>query len=251
MLARFFRPQRYKWVITPNQYNRGHPVNDQIKDSTGLQAVRTCAGGMWTGLTSPSRPWFKLSKGLPWIQIDAAGEAWLKDTTDRISTVMAQSNWYTQLAQAFRDEITFGGSPLIIYEDMEDVIRLYVPCAGEYFLDVGGRLKVDRLYREFTYNTMQIIDFFKVENCPEQVVKAWEEGGAALQREWIVAHAIEPNFPIAKRRRGADERVFVVPEIFPWRELYWLRSVKTAEPLSKRGFHVKPFFVLMWSQNLE
>lgn len=248
MLARFFLPRRYKFVITPNQFNRDSPVNDNIKDSTGLQAVRTCAGGMWTGLTSPSRPWFKLSNALPWIKIDADGELWLKDTTDRILTVMAQSNWYTQLAQAFKDEIVFGGAPVVIYEDMENVIHLYVPCAGEYFLDVGGRLMVDRLYREFTYNTLQLVDFFKIENCPEQVARAFYEGGAGLQREWVVAHAIEPNFAIAKRKPGADDRVFVVPAVFPWRELYWLRGVKTAEPLSKRGFHVKPFFVLMWSQ---
>lgn len=250
VLHRFFSPRRNKWVITPNRWDKGQPVNDAIKDSTGLQAVRTCAGGMWTGLTSPSRPWLKVVKGLPWLQLDADGAAWLKDKQDRILTVLDQSNFYDIFAQAFNDEVVSGNAPIIVYEDDEDVINLRLPCTGEYFQDMSSRLTVDRLYREFTYNVIQIVGMFKVENCPIEVVNMWRQGGAALQREFVVCHAIEPNFPISKRTGSADEddRVFVVPDIFAWREVYWLRGIKGSGPLSIRGFRTKPFGVLGWKQ---
>lgn len=249
VLARFFLPRRYKWVITANRMNKDLPVNDAIKDSTGLMAVRTCAGGMWSGLTSPSRPWFKLGKALPWMQIDADGENWLKDTQDRIYTVLGQSNFYTIMAQAFKDEIVFGGAPIICYEDFDRVVSFYLPCAGEYFLDVGANLENNTLYREFTFNVIQIVDMFKIENCPQEVVNAWREGGGALQTEFVVAHAIEPNTPIRDRRsKSPDSVVRIVPEMFAYREVYWIRSVKTSQPLSKRGFNVQPNFTLMWSQ---
>lgn len=246
-LSRFFLPRRYKWFITPNRSDRGYPVNDQIKDSTGLQAVRTCAGGMWTGLTSPSRPWFKLSIALPWVKSDAQAEAWLKDTTERLLTIFEGSNFYTTMAQAFKDEIVFGTAPILVYEDEETGARFYLPCAGEYFLDVGANLEQNRFYREFTYNTMQLIDGFKAENCPEEVMSAWRDGGGALQREFRMGYAVEPNFPIADPK-GGSEGLRIVPESFPWREVYWLRGQKTMKPFSARGFKEKPFAVLMWSQ---
>jgi hypothetical protein len=246
-LARFFMPRRHKWFITPNRYDRGLPVNDQIKDSTGLQAVRTCAGGMWTGLTSPSRPWFKLAIALPWIKADADAQAWLTDTTERLYTMFAGSNFYTIMAQAFKDEIVFGTAPVLTYEDEETGARFYLPCAGEYFLDVGANLENNRFYREFTYNTVQIVDGFKIENCPESVVNAWREGGSASQQETKIGHAIEPNYEISDPKTQ-DGGLRMVPSSFPWREVYWLRGQKTMKPLSVRGFKEKPQAVFMWSQ---
>ena len=248
VLARFFLPRRYKWVISPNKYDRGLPVNDQIKDPTGLYAVRTCAAGMWAGLTSPSRPWFKLANALPWLQIDADGEAWIRDTQERIYTVLSQSNFYTIMAQAFKDEVVFGTAPVLAYEDHDDVVRFYLPCAGEYFLDVGANLEQNVFAREFTYNVQQIIDMFGVDNCPEEVVQAYREGEMAS--EFVVAHLIDPNTPIKDfRAKGAKtDGVRPVPGEFPFREMYWIRSKKAQRPLRALGFSSLPFFTLMWSQ---
>jgi hypothetical protein len=248
VLARYFVPFRYVWVVTANRMSRGEPVNDSIIDSTGVLAVRTCAAGMWTGLTSPSRPWLKIDQAVPWAKLDRPALEWLKQFQEGLYTVFNQSNFYSQMAVAFRDLVWSGTAPVIIYEDHEDVIRLYVPSAGEYFLDSSGRLTVDTMYREFAFNVMQIIDMFGVDNCPEQVTKLWREGGAALQTEFIVAHAIEPNVPV--RRTGEsnpNQGVRPVSEKFSFREIYWLRDIKTARPLSKRGFKSKPFIAMRWS----
>ena len=249
VLARYFLPRRYKWVITANKMNKDQPVNDAIKDSTGLMAVRTCAGGMWSGLTSPSRPWFKLANALPWVKLDAAAEDWLKDTQERIYTVLAQSNFYTIIAGGFKDTIVFGSAPILCYEDFDSVVSFYSPCAGEYYLDVGANLKNNTLYREFTYNVLQIVDMFGIKNCPQEVANAWREGGGRLQQEFVVAHAIEPNTPIRSRKsRDPDKIVRIVPDHFAYRECYWIRGSKSQQALSKRGFNSQPNFTLMWSQ---
>src|ERR1700689_253179 len=158
--------------------NRGSPVNDQIINSVGLQAVRTCASGMWTGLTSPSRPWFKWDIALPWMTLDADGKEWLEDTTNRVGTVLHQSNFYDTMAQTFKDEVVIGTSPVMVYEDAEDVIRLYSYVAGEYYLGAGGRFAVHTLLPEFVMTTLQMVDRFRAENCPPEVQKAWTNGGA-------------------------------------------------------------------------
>src|SRR6516162_11683499 len=59
-LADYLLPRRYKWLITPNQMARGSPLNQHIIDSTGTLAARNLASGMMSGVSSPTRPWFKL-----------------------------------------------------------------------------------------------------------------------------------------------------------------------------------------------
>lgn len=246
VLAKYFIPRRYHWLVVANRMSRGNALNDAIIDSTGQLAVRTCSSGMWTGLTSPSRPWFKLGVGLPWVHLDEDGKAWLEDAEKRIYAVLHQSNFYTTMAQAFQDLTVFGTAPVIIYEDYEDVIRLYVPCAGEYYLAVGARFSVTDLYREFTLTVKQIVDMFTLENCPSQIRVLWGKGGSSLDLEFVVAHAIEPNFALSKPGTQGG-KVSVVPGKFTYREVYWLKGVKSDTPLSKRGFNMQPFMALRWS----
>lgn len=246
MLAAYFLPRRYIWLVQANRQTRGSPINDAIIDSTGALAVNICASGLWTGLTSPSRPWFKLGVQT-WEALDGEGQAWLEDTQKRVYAVLAGSNFYTTMAQAFQDVTVFGTAPVIMYEDDQTVLRCYLPCAGEYYLAVGGSLRVETLYREYTATVAQIVDFFGRKNCPEQVLNLWNTGGGSLEVEFVVCHAIEPNFPIAGR--GADnEEVYIVPKSFAYKEVYWLRGMPTLAPLSKRGFHDKPFMAARWSQ---
>lgn len=245
-LAEFILPKRYHWLIVPNRMARGAPINNSIIDSTATLAMQTCASGLWTGLTSPSRPWFKLGVGLPWVELDAEAKAWLEDAEKRVYTVLARSNFYTTMAQAFQDVATFGTAPVVIYEDLEDGIRCYLPCAGEYYLGAGARLSVDTIYREFNLTVLQIVEMFGLENCPSTVREMWAKGGGSIDTEFVVCHAIEPNFPVAKRG-VANGEVAVVPEAFTYREVYWVKGLRAESELSRKGFYERPFMVARWS----
>lgn len=244
-LAEYLLPRRYHWLITANLMRKGNPINQAIIDSTAGLAMQICAAGMVDGLMPQTREWFRFGIALPGIVPDAEAKMWLEDSQKRVETVLAQSNFYNIMAQASQDLVTFGTAPVIMYEDSQDVIRCYGPCAGEYYLAVSSRFTVDTLYREFTLTVLQIVDMFTLECCPEQVQKLWRAGGASLETEFVVAHAIEPNFAIAGKKGG--DPITVVKGGFPFREVYWLRGIKTARPLSKRGFEEKPFAVARWS----
>ncbi len=243
-LAAYFNPRRYLWLVTPNRQWRGSSINDQIIDSTGLQAVRTAGAGMWTGLTSPSRPWFSIDIAGPERELDAEAKAWIEDTQSKAYAVLAQSNFYSIMAQAFEDVVVFGTAPVVLYEDYTNVIRLYLPAAGEYYLGVGPDLSTDTFYREFTYTVAQIVGRWQVENCPQKIQNLWRQGGGALDIEFVVAHSIEPNFAF---NDGADTEVRLLPPDFTWREVYWLRGQQSDQPLEIHGFHGQPFFAARWS----
>ena len=245
-LADYILPKRYHWLITPNRTARGSNINTQIIDCTATLAQETCASGLWSALTPPSRPWLKLDKLLPWVELDAEGVAWLEEVESRLYTVLGQSNFYTAMAQFFQDVTVFGTAVVLILEDSEDAIRCYVPCAGEYFLGAGGRQSVDTFYREFVFTVAQVVDMFGMDSCPREIREQWAEGNT--EQEYVICHAIEPNAPIT--RHGASSRtgpLRPVPEDFTYREIYWLKGQMATAPLSKRGFVERPVMVGRWS----
>lgn len=244
-LARFTLPFRYKWLIVANRMWRDRPLNNAILDNTATQAMWVCASGLWTGLTNPARPWFKLGIGMSGFEPDQEALAWLADTEERLYSVFAGSNFYTTLSQAFQDVVVFGSAPMIMYEDAEDVIRCYLPCAGEYFLDSGSRLSIDVLYREFTLTVAQIVEMFGLENCPEDIRGLWNAGGGSWSTEFVVCHALEPNSPLAGYG-GNTSSIQVVPRAFTYREVYWTKGQGEGGELSRRGFHEAPFMVARW-----
>lgn len=247
-LSTYIEPRRSIWMTqstggmpTPNNMNRGRPLNSAILDPTGTYAVRVCSSAIMTGLASPSRPWFKVIPTVKNFEIDAAGRQWLDEVESRVYTVLAQSNFYNSFAQECEDLVVYGTAPVIIYEDEKDIFRCYNPAVGEYYLSSGSTMRVDGLYRMFVMSIIQIVDFFGVENCPPDVQALWKQKGSALDTERIIAHSIEPNFGIQNGDTGK------VPGNFPWREVYWVYGAGSQKPLSIRGFLDQPFTAARWS----
>jgi hypothetical protein len=166
-LAEYILPRRSIWLTqsaggnpSPNNMSRGQPINSSIVDPTATYAVRVCAGGLMSGLASPSRPWFKIIPAKMRTTIDAAARMWLDQTEDIVYAALAGSNFYNSFAQECEDIIVFGTAPSIIYEDEQDLFRCYNPCVGEYFLSSSSTMRVDGLYRTFVMTVAQIVDFF-------------------------------------------------------------------------------------------
>ena len=244
-LAEAILPRRYHWLVVPNTFSRGLAINSAIKDPTGAQAVRVCTAGMRSGIMSSSRPWFKIKAGLRNFKPDRAGQLWFEDVQDRIYRVLSGSNYYQSATHMFEDLIVFGTAPKIMYEDRESIIRCYNPCAGEYYLGVGSDFRTNSFYRTFVQTVIQTVQMFGLENVGPEVQTLWENKGASLETEVIIAHAIEPNFSASMP--GQAPKLGVVPGNFIYREYYWLWGRNTPKPLSVKGFRTKPFIAPKWA----
>jgi len=244
-LALYMIPRRYLYLITPNQFNRGSPINQNIIDSTAQVAIRVLTSGMMSGITSPSRPWFALTSPDDEVAEDYECKLWFEDVQGRMMRVMAGSNYYTAKAQQYEDNAVFGTAPMIIYEDNDSVIRCYNPCAGEYYAACGARFAVDTLYRKFTMTAQQVVDEFGLENVSPSVKNLWDSRGAGLDSEIVIAHAIEPNpayvsDPAHPGPGGATRG-------FRWREIYWEWGSGKQYVLRERGFFEQPFSCPRWN----
>lgn len=233
-LADYILPRRYIWLVTPNKANRGGNINTKILDSTGTVAARTCASGMMSGITSPTRPWFKLAiEGFDAGDESSPVSLWLAEVERRMMKVFAESNFYNAIAVTYFDLVVFGTAAMLVYEDHEDIIRCFNPCLGEYFLANSARMKVDTFYREYVQTVAQVVQEFGLENCSETIRTLWNNKGAGLTREVKIRHAIEPN-------TGG------LPKIFKYRELYWEAGAAGEKFLRKRGFFEAPGMFPRW-----
>ena len=250
-LAEFILPRRSMWltqgnggVPTPNNAIRGQEINKSIVDPTATYAARVCAGGLVSGLVSPSRPWFLLKTSQNRGDLDQDARRWIDETQDRFYTILAASNFYESEAQQKEDLVVFGTAPCLIYEDTRDIFHCYNPCSGEYFLGNDGSNRPNMFGREFLQTISETIDYFGSDTPTAEIKAMWSQKGSALDKEKIISHMIEPNFAIGEGKVGK------VPGNFAWREVYWVKGSGGKEPLSMRGFHDQPFTVDIWSRQM-
>jgi hypothetical protein len=235
-LADYVLPRRYKWLITPNQAARGSPINQHIIDSTGTLAARNCAAGMLTGTTNPTKQWFRLKIN----KIDSTQTGpislWLAECERLLRAIFQASNFYQAMATFYFDLVVFGTATILIYEDYENVINCFNPCAGEFFLDNSGDFRAQIFYREFALTVQQTVDRFGIDNVSPSVARDYKAGGPLLTREILIGHGIEPN----------DRRDLGFPEHFKFRELYWELGSQGSLFLRQRGYHENPVVPGRW-----
>jgi hypothetical protein len=232
-------PRRYRWLITPNQMNRGSPMNQRIIDSTPTVAARVLASGMMAGITSPGRPWFQLK-----VHGDDELSEWgpVRQWLDIVATIMRQvyagSNFYQTMAVTYKDLSVFCTGTFAMYEDYDDVIRCQNWALGEYYLANGPRGDVDIAYREFVQTIPQVAREFGMENCSQTIQAGVRTAGAQMTKEIILGHAIEPNDDVSPGAPGVKG--------MPYREVFWEMGSGQNEILRLAGFHEKPFMAARW-----
>ena len=244
-IARYELPYRYHAFITANTFDRGLRRDNLIIDETATLCGKVLAAGLKSGLTNPDSPWVHLGPSIPGANIDRDMQIWYDDTADALQYLQTHSNFYESLDDAYEDLVFFGNGVTIDYEDAQNGLYCANYCAGEYFIGNGYDFGDEVLYAKFRMTAGQIVERFGIEKCPEEIRRAWAQKGSALQGEFVVAHAIEPNFAV---RGEHDEGVGVVPGGFTWRETFWLWGKANNAPLSMAGFHEKPFSVMRWNQ---
>lgn len=242
-LSEDFMPWRHSGLLRTVERREGLTAN-RLLDSVGVIAANTLAAGMMNGITSPSRPWFKLRLAGSLEQPPHAMRLWLEEVERRLSLVMAQSNFYTSLATLYQDLVVFGTGVVLIYEDADSVVRCYNPPLGEYYLDQSARLEVNVCAREFDQTVSQLVERFGINNVSQRTRDAYRRGGAALYDSCEVYHLIEPN---TREGRGGEGRFTQVPAIFPYREFYWEKHETTGNVLSVRGFFEMPGLFVRWA----
>lgn len=208
-LSEYVMPRRGRFLMA--DYNKGSKRNTKILDNTGTLAARTLASGMMAGITSPSRPWFRLTTPDPGMMDYAPVKTWLHDVETILREIFTRSNFYNALHTLYTEHGVYGQAPILIDEDYEDVIRAYQMTCGSYYMAVSDRNIVDTIYREMPLTVKQVVQWFGLENVSQTVKNLYEKSNYDATVK--VIHAIEPN-----DRRN---RAFKDKRNMAYRSIYW------------------------------
>jgi len=224
-------------VFNSADRNKGGKVNQNILDNTATLALRTLASGMMAGLTSPARPWFRLTTADPAMMEDASTKEWLFDVESKMREVFSRSNLYNVLPNCYQDLGLFGTHAFEVVEDSEDVIRCYPYAIGEFYLANSYRLSVDTVYREVALTVDQIVGRFGIDQVSESVKSQYERGN--YDQYIDVVHVVEPN-----RDHNANS---LLSKHKAYKSVYFEKNCKDGRFLRESGYDEFPVLCPRWA----
>lgn len=217
--------------------DKGWRRHNNIYDSTGTRSLRVLAAGMMSGMTSPARPWFRLTTANP--ELDDQGEVkmWLAQCQKVMLDIFARSNTYRALHSMYEEIAAFGTGASIILPDYQNVIHHYPLTTGEYCIATNYRGEVDTLYREFQKTVHELVAEFGYENCSNSTKSLYDRGSLD---QWVtIVHAIEPR---SDRDHTKSDSMNMA-----WKSCYFELNGERSKYLRESGFSKFPAVVPRWA----
>lgn len=249
-LGSFLKPRRTRFQVTDR--NKGERRNQNIIDSTPLYALRTLQSGLHAGLTSPARPWLKLTIADPDLSESPKVKQWLHTVTQRMLTVFQRSNLYNVLPTLYGDIGGFGTGAIGALEDTKDLMRFHSYPLGSYVVGHDERGNATTFIRDYMFTVRQLVAMFGKPDTDHaagrgnlvdwskfsrHVKDAWDRGNYEVPVEvcWIV----QPN-------DQHDPRKLQAKYSLPWRSCYFERGRDEGTYLRESGFRTFPVMVPRW-----
>lgn len=202
----------------------------KIAHGVAWQACQVFAAGIMSGLTPPSRQWFRLAYKRPELNMNVEAMKVLDQRQEIVQSVLAQSNFYDSAHSSYM-ELPFGQSPLAVFYDPVKGVRFQHMTIGTYALGVDGYGKVDTFARKYEMTLRQIVECFGKENIPAQMQNLVENENQ-LSKKYEVNWIVEPNNDVLPDK---IDRLNM-----PYRSIYWLDKSEDNEFLYVGGFEEWP-----------
>jgi len=233
-IKKYLAPTRGNFNEEPN---KGKAIDHQtIIDGHASRALNILASGMTSGLTSPSRPWFKIGLADNDLSDFNTVKLWLNTVQERMMAVFSRSNIYGALHSIYYEIGAFGTASAILLEDFKDVIRCRSYTTGEYYLSIGPDGRVNGFARRYYMTVGQLVAEFGKSKL-SLATQALYDGGNI--EKWVkVFCLIEVN----------DTRIIDRADFkgMPYRSAYWEESAGPGVFLRVSGFNDFPILAPRW-----
>ena len=215
---------------TADKTNPARRRDLKIAHGVAWQACQVFAAGIMSGLTPPSRQWFRFAYKRPELNMNVEAMKVLDQRQEIVAYVLAKSNFYNSVHSCYM-ELPFGQAPLGVFYDAQNGVRFQAMTVGTYALGVDGFGKVNTFARRYEMTLRQIVDCFGVESLPENM-RDLAENENQLAKKYTVCWIVEPN---DDRLPDKIDRLNM-----PYRSIYWLEKSEEKEFLYIGGFEDWP-----------
>lgn len=216
-------------------------TSPKVINTIAEDALYVLTSGMHGGLTSPSRPWFKLEWGNPDIQKFEPLKAWLQECEQRLHDSLHASNFYAVINSFYVEYAGFGNSCTYVGHDSgTDLVpfRFELLTAGEYVFSTGADGRPNQFFRVIYMTPRQLVDRFGT-NVDKDVRRRVKENEAGVDRSYVTV------LECLKYEGRGDK---------PWSRVFYqmqtqgpAQSSNKQEPLAKDGFYEFPYPIARWN----
>lgn len=221
-ISLFLLPGRgiYSHLSKPTKRKLTSPkvINTVAEDS-----LYVLTSGMHGGLTSPSRPWFKLDWADPSLNELEQLKMWLQQCEETLHDGLHASNFYSTINSFYIEYAGFGtGSMYVGHDTGDDYVpfRFELLTAGEFVFSVGPDGKPDQYFRVVFMTERQFVGRFndaasdqakkRVENNDPNVdgtyvtvlecLKKTKKVGKSWARCFFTVHAVGSQTSVKKQK---------------------------------------------------
>lgn len=206
----------------------------KILDAEAIGCADVLAAGLLGGVSSPSRPWLRLTTMDPDLDKNHVVKEWMTKVQDLLLLYFSKAECYNALHQSYLELPVFGTACTIVKPHPEQLISLQNLTIGEYWLAEDDYGKVDTMYRRLSLTAKQMVQQWGFEAVNNDVRQAFEKDPFA---RFNVIHAIEPRI-----ERNPDKRD---NKNMPWQSVYFQEGVQD-KVLSESGFRNFPALCPRW-----
>lgn len=231
-LARVIEPSRLRLDVNAE----GPFSRAAIVDSTGTFALRTLQSGMHSGVTSPARPWFRLTTFDPKLKDYAPVKEYLSLVENRMREIFQASNVYNAFHTGYGDLGQFGQSCGLLIEDGDKTVRMQQCTHGMFWLARDETGRATTLYRRFRWSVQRIVTRFGLKNVSQSIKTQWDAGH--YDTVFTIYHAVEPRLNRDPSKATKQNKLLL--------SNYWEEGSNENKLLEESGFDDNPIIAPPW-----
>lgn len=235
-ISRYINPKRgFFEGFVPN-YNAQIDYK-LVMDADIAHYASVMAAGMSSGLTSRTRPWFRLGLEDQKFEDDEEVKDWLQTSERVLYRMFAGSNIYDAFFQAYEELGMFGTGSFAILEDYHTIMRAMSFTIGEYYLGCDHSGRVNAFARQYWKTTDQLVYEFGWNNVSDLVKRAYNANQHDVY--FLVYELCEENkSKIDGYKNFSGMR---------WRSIKWeATSPFYKKALEVKGYNEFPFMCPRW-----
>lgn len=157
------------------------PKMRQLMDSHPILSFRTIQSGMYSGLSSPNRPWLNFKFADEELNDYQPARVWLDQFQRVIYAMFDASNFYQAARQNYGEMARFGPAAGIMTEHWREIAPTLPLVIGSYWLGWDDAFKVDTLLRSCPMTVDQVVKKFV--GRPGGA-KDWSAVDAKVKEKW-------------------------------------------------------------------
>lgn len=220
--------------------SKGASKTTSIYSSAIIRALNILVAGLYSLLTSPTLPWFKLKMRDAALNDDTETSLWLEDSAERMYNAFAHCQLYNVMAEFYRDIATYSIGGMYVERGMMPR-ALNVTSLNPYTFTYAENQYgiVDTIYRELKLTARQAAEKFGEDNLCDaikDVLHSDNERRDSVKFDFL--HAVYPrtNRDVSK----ADNANM------PYESVYV--DCGNTEIVEESGYHEFPFAVARWDK---